>query len=112
MVKIVLEANPNCAILLTVPNDCYYKRRYPNKNTERQRDVIIELAKEYNTGVWDFYGFMGGLGSSDTWRNANLMRNDLVHFTKEGYHLKGELYIDAFLKYLNQKECEQENINF
>jgi len=55
---------------------------------------------------------MGGLGSSDTWRNANLMRNDLVHFTKEGYHLKGELYIDAFLKYLNQKECEQENINF
>lgn len=112
MVKIVLEANPKCAILLTVPNDCYYKRRYPNKNTDRQRSVIIELAAKYNTGVWDFYGFMGGLGSSDTWRNAGLMRNDLVHFTKEGYHLKGELYIDAFLKYLNQKECEQENINF
>jgi lysophospholipase L1-like esterase len=112
MVKIVLEANPKCAILLTVPNDCYYKRRYPNKNTDRQRAVIIELAAKYNTGVWDFYGFMGGLGSSDTWRNAGLMRNDLVHFTKEGYHLKGELYIDAFLKYLNQKECEQENINF
>ncbi len=96
MVKIVLEANPKCAILLTVPNDCYYKRRYPNKNTDRQRAVIIELAAKYNTGVWDFYGFMGGLGSSDTWRNAGLMRNDLVHFTKEGYHLKGELYIDAF----------------
>lgn len=112
MVKIVLEANPKCAILLTVPNDCYYKRRYPNKNTDRQRAVIIELASKYNTAVWDFYGFMGGLGSSDTWKNAGLMRNDLVHFTKEGYHLKGELYIDAFLKYLNQKECEQENINF
>lgn len=112
MVKIVLEANPKCAILLTVPNDCYYKRRYPNKNTDRQRAVIIELASKYKTAVWDFYGFMGGLGSSDTWKNAGLMRNDLVHFTKEGYHLKGELYIDAFLKYLNQKECEQENINF
>ena len=112
MVKIVLEANPKCAILLTVPNDCYYKRRYPNKNTDRHRAVIIDLAAKYNTGVWDFYGFMGGLGSSDTWRNAGLMRNDLVHFTKEGYHLKGELYIDDFLKYLNQKECEQENINF
>ena len=49
MIKIVLEANPDCAILLTVPNDCYYKRRYPNKNTERQRRVIIELAKKYNT---------------------------------------------------------------
>ena len=112
MVKIVLEANPKCAILLTVPNDCYYKRRYPNKNTDRQRAVIIELASKYKTAVWDLYGFMGGLGSSDTWKNAGLMRNDLVHFTKEGYHLKGELYIDAFLKYLNQKECEQENINF
>ena len=112
MVRIVLEANPDCAILLTVPNDCYYKRRYPNKNTERQRKVINELAEQYNTGVWDFYGFMGGLGSSYTWKNANLMRNDLVHFTKEGYHLKGELYIDAFLKYLNQKECELENVNF
>lgn len=112
MVKIVLEANPDCAILLTVPNDCYYKRRYPNKNTERQRKVIVELAEKYSTGVWDFYGFMGGLGSSYTWKNASLMRSDLVHFTKEGYHLKGELYIDAFLKYLNQKECELENVNF
>ena len=112
MMKIVLEANPKCAILLTVPNDCYYRRKYPNKNTARQRDVIIELAKEYNAGIWDFYGFMGGLGSSYTWKNASLMRSDLVHFTKEGYHLKGELYIDAFLKYLNQKECESEKVNF
>ena len=105
MMDIVLEANPNCAILLTVPNDCYYKKRYPNKNTARQRDVIIELAREYQCGVWDLYGFMGGLGSSNTWREEGLMRDDYVHFTKEGYHLKGELYIDAFLKYLNLKEC-------
>jgi hypothetical protein len=48
---------------------------------------------------------MGGLGSSNTWKEEGLMRADYVHFTKEGYHLKGELYIDAFLKYLNLKEC-------
>lgn len=112
MMQMVLEANPKCAILLTVPNDCYYKRKYPNKNTARQREVIIELAKKYNTGIWDFYGFMGGLGSSYTWKNSGLMRSDLVHFTKKGYHLKAELYIDAFLKYLNQKECELEKVNF
>jgi lysophospholipase L1-like esterase len=105
MMDLVLEANPHCAILLTVPNDCYYKKRYPNKNTARQREVIIELAKEYQCGVWDLYGFMGGLGSSNTWREQGLMRGDYIHFTKEGYHLKGELYIDAFLKYLNLREC-------
>ena len=111
MMDLVLQANPHCAILLTVPNDCYYKKRYPNKNTERQRKVIVELAEEYGCGVWDFYGFMGGLGSSNTWRMEGLMRNDYVHFTKEGYHLKGELYIDAFLKYLNQVECLNEKDN-
>ncbi|RCL75607.1 MAG: hypothetical protein DBW72_02885 [Flavobacteriales bacterium] len=111
MMDLVLQANPHCAILLTVPNDCYYKKRYPNKNTGRQRKVIVELAEEYGCGVWDFYGFMGGLGSSNTWRMEGLMRNDYVHFTKEGYHLKGELYIDAFLKYLNQVECLNEKDN-
>ena len=111
MIEMVLEANPRCAILLTVPNDCYYKKRYANKNTARQREVIMDLAKKYQCGVWDFYGFMGGLGSSNTWREAGLMRGDYVHFTKEGYHLKGELYIDAFLKYLNSIECQNETSN-
>ena len=111
MIDMVLEANPNCAILLTVPNDCYYKKRYPNKNTARQREVIMNLAKKYQCGVWDFYDFMGGLGSSNTWREAGLMREDYVHFTEEGYHLKGELYIDAFLKYLNSIECQNETSN-
>jgi lysophospholipase L1-like esterase len=111
MMQIVLAANPKCAILLTVPNDVYYKRLYPNKNTERQKQVIIELAKKYNCGVWDFYGFMGGLGSSNIWKSKGLMKSDLVHFTKEGYHLKGELYIDAFLKYINYMECLNETHN-
>ncbi len=108
MIQIVLDANPMCAILLTVPNDCYYKRKYPNKNTERQRDVILELARKYNCGVWDLYGIMGGLGSSDIWKREGLMKSDLIHFTKKGYHLKGELYIDAFLKYINYMECINE----
>lgn len=111
MIQLVLEANSKCAILLTVPNDVYYKRRYPNKNTERQKQVIIELARKYNCGVWDFYGLMGGLGSSNIWKREGLMKSDLVHFTKEGYHLKGELYIDAFLKYINYMECINETDN-
>lgn len=101
MMKMALRANPDCALLLTVPNDSYYRKRYLNRNIERERDVIIELAKKYDMAVWDLYGIMGELGSSRTWKNNDLMRSDLVHFTAEGYHLKGALYIDALLKYMD-----------
>lgn len=101
MIKKVLEANPKCAILLTVPNDAGYKRGL-NRNVAREREVIIELAKQYQIPIWDFYGIMGELGSSRTWRNVGLMRSDLIHFTAPGYHLKADLFIDAFDKWLRQ----------
>jgi hypothetical protein len=102
MMQIVLRANPECAILLTVPNDSYYHKVYLNRNIDRERTVIRELAAEYKVPVWDFYGIMGELGSSKNWYRNKLMRSDLVHFTTEGYHLKGDLYFDAFQKYMNQ----------
>lgn len=104
MIKMALRANPNCALLLTVPNDSYYRRRYLNRNIARERTVIVELAKKYKMAVWDMYGIMGELGSSKIWKNNKLMRGDLIHFTFEGYHFKGDLFIDAFLKYLQQFE--------
>ena len=104
MIKIVLNANPNCAILLTVPNDSYYHKKSLNKNIARQRDVIIELAIQYQCPVWDLYGIMGELGSSKIWQDAGLMKEDKVHFTPIGYHLKGDLYFDAFMKWLEQMD--------
>jgi lysophospholipase L1-like esterase len=104
MMKIALRANPKCALLLAVPNDAYYRKKYLNRNIARQREVIIQLAKEYKMAVWDVYGVMGELGSSKTWMRNGLMQPDLVHFTSPGYHLKGSLFIDSFLKYMQQME--------
>jgi len=104
LMKKVLRANPNCAILLTVPNDSYYRRRYLNKNIDRERTVMINLAKKYKIPVWDLYGVMGELGSSRTWQMNRLMKSDLVHFTADGYHLKGDLFFEAFLKWIEQME--------
>lgn len=104
MIQIVLRANPNCAILLTVPNDSYYHKKNLNKNIARQREVINELAIQYQCPVWDLYGIMGELGSSKTWQDAGLMKDDKVHFTAIGYHLKGDLYFDAFMKWLEQMD--------
>jgi lysophospholipase L1-like esterase len=110
MMQMALRANPECALLLTVPNDSYYRRRYLKKNIAREREVIVELAEKYQMAVWDLYGLMGELGSSKIWRNNGLMQSDMVHFTTPGYHFKGELYIDAFLKYMDQMQLKNNSI--
>tara|TARA_Y100000385_G_C13081048_1_gene633936 strand:- start:774 stop:1931 length:1158 start_codon:yes stop_codon:yes gene_type:complete len=111
VMQMALRANPDCALLLTVPNDSYYRRRYLNKNIARERTVIRELAEEYNMAVWDMYGIMGELGSSKTWKINKLMRSDMIHFTHDGYHFKGDLYYDAFLKYMDQMEQQEQSLN-
>lgn len=110
VLQIVMRANPNCAILLTVPNDAYYKKKYLNKNVEREREMIIQLAKKYEAAVWDFYGIMGELGSSKTWSRNGLMRGDLVHFTASGYRMKGEMFFESYLKWLEQMQLRQNNL--
>jgi hypothetical protein len=98
LIEISKHAAPNAAILITVPNDCYYYKRYVNKNTPIMRNQIIKIASEYNYGVWDFYTVMGGLNSSQTWYNYGLMRYDRIHFNRAGYVLKGNLLLSAFLR--------------
>jgi lysophospholipase L1-like esterase len=89
--------NSNCALLLTVPNDSYAKKKYHNKNTELTKRVIERVAQKYDAKVWDFFTIMGGDFSAKKWRDAGLMKEDLIHFTKEGYTLKGKLLFDAFM---------------
>lgn len=103
-INIIRRVNPNCAILLTVTNDCYYYRRYPNRNTALMRDVIYKLAAKYKYGVWDFYAIMGGFGSSQRWYKDGLMHRDRIHFSFRGYQIKGALFYEAFLKYLEEYE--------
>lgn len=107
VIRIVLRANPNCAILLTVPNDAYFKKRYLNKNVAREREMIIQLAEKYEAAVWDFYGIMGELGASKTWSKNGLMRGDLVHFSAAGYKLKGDMFFESFLKWIEQMDIRQ-----
>ncbi|MFO7655734.1 MAG: GDSL-type esterase/lipase family protein [Bacteroidales bacterium] len=91
------NALPEAAILLTVPNDSYMYRRFVNRNTEKMQQVIMGLAEKNSTGVWDFYSLMGGLNSVQDWYNAGLMNGDHVHFSKQGYKFKGDLFFTAFL---------------
>lgn len=96
-IQLIQRANPDCAILLTVPNDSYYKRRYANPNTKVAAEVIYDLARKYNMAVWDFYEIMGGLGSSQKWYRKKLMPRDRIHFTRTGYSIKADLLLEALV---------------
>ena len=98
LIQRIKSANPNVAIMITVPNDDYLYKRYPNKFTAEQEVVIYDLAKKHKAGVWDLYKIMGGFNSSQTWYNYDLMKYDRIHFTKQGYILKGDLFFNAILK--------------
>ncbi len=98
LLKLIRQASPEAAILLTVPNDSYLYRRYINSNTEKMRSIIFDIAQVNNLGVWDFYTIMGGLNSSYAWNLNGLMNRDRIHFNRKGYIFKGDLFFNAFLK--------------
>ncbi len=98
LIERIVNAVPDAAILITVPNDSYLYRRYINHNTGEVRNVINRLAAQYDCGVWDFYTIMGGLNSIIVWQRFGLARRDRIHFTRKGYELMGDLLFNAFLK--------------
>jgi lysophospholipase L1-like esterase len=113
LIRRIKFSAPQTAILITVPNDSYLYKRYVNKNTEKQEKIILELAKEYNLAVWNFYEIMGGLNSSLAWYYTKIMKYDRVHFNRRGYLLKGDLLFNAFLDcYDNSLRIKNKNSNF
>ncbi len=98
LIELTKIAVPNAYIMITVPNDCYMYKRYVNPNTQKLRSEIFTLAKKNNYAIWDLYSIMGGLNSSMEWYRYGLMRYDRIHFNRQGYLLKGDLFVTAFLK--------------
>ena len=110
LIKIIRNASPDAAIMITVPNDSYFRRRHPNGNTAKAEKAIYELAKENSCGVWNFYKIMGGYNSSLLWLKAKLMHTDLIHFNRTGYTIKGDLFFEAIIKsYDNHIEKNNES---
>lgn len=105
----IQKANPDCAILLTVPNDSYYKRQYANPNTKLAAEVIYELSEQYQMAVWDLYQIMGGFNSSQKWYNNKLMPKDRIHFTRKGYDIKADLLLQALVNSWEQEMNYKKN---
>lgn len=99
LIKKVLNVSPDCALIFITNNDSY---RYGGKNgmvynvnAEEVRQAMMELAIEYNAGVWDLYGVMGGKDSVHIWLEAGFISKDKLHFTYKGYRLFADLLFEA-----------------
>lgn len=104
LLDIILSQSPECAVLFITNNDSWRwsrRRMVHNDNGTAVRKAMFELAAEYDAGVWDLFSLMGGNGSAEAWRDAGLMKNDRLHFTREGYELLGDLLYTALMR-----ECE------
>lgn len=97
LLQMIRNVNPSVAFLLTVPNDSYIGKKQHNINTSLAERVIYGLADKYGYKVWNFFRIMGGQHSALKWLNAGLMKPDRIHFTQQGYLIKGRLFLDAFM---------------
>lgn len=111
LIKKVKKACPNAAILFTTNTDSYKRTKknkfYQNITGLEVKAAMRNLSYKYNTGVWDLFSVMGGLGSIQFWcKNGMANCGDLVHLRPAGYQLVGDLMfvslIKKFEEYLKQ----------
>jgi lysophospholipase L1-like esterase len=112
LVKEIRMANPGVPVLLTVPGDSYRRHRYDNLNLPSAREAIIEVAKQTDCAVWDFYSLMGGSKSIMNWYKAGLVAKDKLHFDKQGYVIQADLlfsaFIDAYTSFIDKSNSSEE----
>ncbi len=99
LLDIILKESPDCALVFITNNDswryCGRRRMVHNDNGSAVQKLMYELAGEYDGAVWDLFEIMGGNCSASEWRDSGLMKNDRLHFTKEGYRLLGDMLYKA-----------------
>ncbi len=93
--------NPLAKFILVTPPDCYMKRTRKNPGIPRIREAIIQFAVENGLAFYDMHQALGGEEGASRWKEAQLLRADGVHFTKEGYDYQGNLLFHAIIKGYN-----------
>ncbi|MBY0486058.1 MAG: hypothetical protein K2P85_02525 [Flavobacteriaceae bacterium] len=102
MITKIRMISPNACILLTTPPVSYFKKMSPNKSLEVITDALLQFSNDNNVVCWDLFNVSRGLEGAKVWKSTQLLRSDLVHFSREGYVLQGTLFADAFAKVWNK----------
>ncbi len=97
----IQKINPTAQVIISTPPVSYYKKAYPNKKLAEITTTIQNFCVDNNLVYWDLFNISKGLEGTKDWKTNQLLRPDLVHFSKEGYQLQGKLFISAFAKSWN-----------
>lgn len=95
--KHLQSANPNSALLFTLPPDSY-KNGKPNPAISNIEANIREYATEHDLAWWELRAVMGSSGSINAWRQHKMAAKDLLHYTPKGYMLQGHLFYQSLIK--------------
>jgi lysophospholipase L1-like esterase len=106
MVSKLRLASPEACIILTTPPVSYFKKSRPNPSLETITNALIDYCNATNLVYWDLYNLSKGIEGASIWKKKQLLRQDLVHFSKEGYSLQGNLFVAAFAKVWNEFLCK------
>lgn len=96
--------NPNVVIVLTTTQDLFYKGHIITAGVEF-RDLMKNLAREYDCAFWNWYDISGGLGTIRQWGSDGYATSDNIHLTWKGYRLKGGFVHHSImnsLRFLNE----------
>ena len=106
MIHKLRAISPNACIILTTPPVSYYRKHSPNQSLVVITNSLIEYCNQNNLVYWDLFSISKGLEGAKIWKSNQLLRSDLVHFSREGYLLQGNLFLDAFVKTWNDFLCK------
>lgn len=98
LMKQIKSVNPEVFFVFITNNDSYGYNKKLNTNATLVQKVMYELATKHHGAVWDLFEVMGGLKSSSTWRNEDMMAKDRIHFSRMGYQLIGNLLFNAIME--------------
>jgi lysophospholipase L1-like esterase len=104
-IKLFRSVNPSVQILLTTTQDLFYKKKKLITAGVDFRNLMDSLARKNDCLFWNWFDLSGGLRSIKVWRDEGYAQPDLVHLTVKGYHVKGQLLYDSFIRTLNYIEA-------
>jgi lysophospholipase L1-like esterase len=101
MVANLKLVSPDACVILTTPPVSYFRKIKPNPKLQVITQAMVDYCSQNNLTCWDLFAISNGMKGTQKWKKTKLLRPDLVHFSKDGYGLQGQLFVNAFAKTWN-----------
>ncbi|HTF02401.1 MAG TPA: GDSL-type esterase/lipase family protein, partial [Bacteroidia bacterium] len=99
----IRRASPGVSIILTSTQDMYWKGDNL-LHGEDFSDLVHDIAKRYDCGLFDWYWISGGRTTMSRWMDRHYAQPDGIHLAPKGYRLKGDLLTDAMIRTMTWME--------